>query len=487
MLILSSNSDSVLAALAEDALQHVKKRLYGCGNMDHANLIELVRVPVDAVVGLTVHEAAVTLGCETRAKLAQYYAGVPIFVDDALSIQWLLHYGHAGGQLGTNPAWAAGQEIIDACVYRRDTEPYMVRTVGEAILGCLAGLTMRLEPRGAGQGAFVDGRPVGHHPLTRFAARYALPINEPCEMPEAQVNKVRAAAVDLIRRLEGAAGVQSVDERIDKALGVTCKMPARPGVRRLKLGEVFDPSTHYTAEYYDGRGIEYCRPDGTWEMYHGTALYWEGFGFVASRVDKLLGRTWDTRQGKPSMLDVGSAAGAFVSEMLARKWDAYGVDLSREAHSRAKHPERLIVGDITHKGVREQLRNRVDGNYDLITAWDLLEHIYQEDVDLLLRAVRKLLTRGGIFWSTICTRGEGEQDFIADRSTVVTKHNSWALVAGHVNIRTWQYWAQRMDLHGFVLRYDLMHEFQVARSSNPVFRQTASWAPRNTLIVEKAR
>jgi SAM-dependent methyltransferase len=476
-MLIPAGNDPVMQALAEDALRGVDKRLYGCGPMDHANLIDLMRMPVDAIVGLCVTEEAVNASPDIRAQLAKFYRGVPIYVDDPLSIEWMLHYQRDDGRLGTNPAWAASQQAIDHLwKLRRDTSEF-VTTVGEAILAALQGEEMILHPQGSGQTAFVDGVPFGHHPLVRFAARYDLPVGEPCKMPQETVVKARKEASELIQCLaHGQTASVTVDERVDKALGLRHTAPKKPGVRRLELGSVFDPATHYTAEYYNGQGIEYMRHDGQWTMYHGTALHWEGFKWVAKTLSDLL----TPAPQRERLLDVGCSAGAFVDAMLDKGWDAYGIDLSDEARRYATQTAqpRLLVGDVCDP---QSFKDR----FDMVTSWDLLEHIYVGDVEALLQGIYDVLRPGGRFINTICTRGDGEHDFVARPGTVVTRENSWALVSGHVNIRYWDWWAQLLLSHGFELDYDLMYKFQVARSSDPVFCQTASWSPRNTLFARK--
>ena len=476
MLILSSNLDYAMEVLARDALQSVSKRVYGCGNMDHHNLIELVK-RVDAVVGLTVTEEAVNASIDLRQRLLPFYRGMPLFVDDPLSIEWMRHYDVHDAKLGHNPAWAAGQDAIDKLPYYEGNRT--ATSVGEAILFALKDKEMTLEPHGSGQTAFVDGQPFGHHPLVRWAARYGVEVGVPCCVDRNVVVKARKEASAMIRGLFQEREL-TVDERIDKALGVTTKSSPRPGVRRLELGQVFDPSIHYTSEYYDHCGIEYMRPDGTWAMYHGTALKWGGFEFVAKVVDELAG---GAGKGNRTLLDIGCSAGAFVGSMRGLNWWAYGVDLSSEAHGYADAATRphLLVGNVC----KPSGKLAEHAPYNVITSWDLLEHIYTDDVDELLHSVFALLAPGGLFFNVICTRGKGEQDFVSKPGDVVTRETGWALVAGHVNIRKHAWWERAMDHHGFKIRRDLSNRFQVMRAEDPIFRQTASWSARNMLIVQR--
>lgn len=91
-------------------------------------------------------------------------------------------------------------------------------------------------------------------------------------------------------------------------------------------------------------------------------------------------------------------------------------------------------------------------------------------------------------FSIICTRGQSETDFIHPKKGLVTTQNSWALVSGHVNIRTWQYWVELFARVGFQLRGDLGHTLLAALAGNPKMGTalSASWSPKNLLIVSRS-
>ena len=273
---------------------------------------------------------------------------------------------------------------------------------------------------------------------------------------------------------------------------------APPALRvgpRLELGSVFDPATHYCDDYYGGgAGIEYCLPDGRWVPYHGTAHDWEGFTHVARWLRTLM--PLDNRR----LLDLGCGAGGFVKRARQCGFDAYGVDISARAIARADEAVRKYVDvyDINnyqhHAATEEQ--------YDLITALDVWEHVFEPDIDTLMESTRFLLRLGGIGFFVICTRGGSEPDYTVRRgidpvqgdcpthrvwNCVVTKENSWLLVSGHVTIRRWAWWARKFVEHGFQLRFDLCQAFQVLRSEDPAMVRVDSWRPRYTLFVERIR
>jgi len=91
------------------------------------------------------------------------------------------------------------------------------------------------------------------------------------------------------------------------------------------------------------------------------------------------------------VLDVGCAAGFFLSVMQESGWDVTGLEPSDAIRP---HAQRLIGED----NVRAGLLGEVDlepGSFDLVTMWDVIEHI--PDPVAAVKEVGKLLAPGGKF------------------------------------------------------------------------------------------
>ncbi|GDY02831.1 SAM-dependent methyltransferase [Planctomycetota bacterium] len=97
---------------------------------------------------------------------------------------------------------------------------------------------------------------------------------------------------------------------------------------------------------------------------------------------------------KPArVLDVGCAAGFFLRVAQRAGHDVFGVELSAAI---AKDAVEAIGADKIHIGTLEQATVALDlqaGSFDLITLWDVIEHI--PDPQAILRRVRTLLKPGG--------------------------------------------------------------------------------------------
>ena len=104
-----------------------------------------------------------------------------------------------------------------------------------------------------------------------------------------------------------------------------------------------------------------------------------------------LGRLRRLVPGARTLLDVGSGPGFFVKEASESGLQACGLEVSEYAVRYAA--ERLGVS-VFHGALDEEHLNRLGGSFDLITLWDVIEHLARPDESLGLLADR--LTPGGL-------------------------------------------------------------------------------------------
>lgn len=112
-------------------------------------------------------------------------------------------------------------------------------------------------------------------------------------------------------------------------------------------------------------------------------------GFFEEKVARI-----NQYQAGGKILDVGCSTGLFLKEAKAAGWDAYGIDISKEAAQYARQNYGLKV-----------TAGKLDGSefepafFDAVTFWDSLEHVPDPYRDLL--RVREILKPDGfIFIST---------------------------------------------------------------------------------------
>jgi SAM-dependent methyltransferase len=103
-------------------------------------------------------------------------------------------------------------------------------------------------------------------------------------------------------------------------------------------------------------------------------------------------RRWVGRPepGAHRLLDVGCATGIFLQGMAEEGWQVQGVELSPTAADYARRRFGLNV----FTGTLEQARLPT-GSFDVITLWDVLEHVY--DPKATLHEVHRLLKPNGAF------------------------------------------------------------------------------------------
>ena len=117
--------------------------------------------------------------------------------------------------------------------------------------------------------------------------------------------------------------------------------------------------------------------------------------FMADRVD------CENPGTAKAFMDLGCSGGQLVKDFLNLAWASVGLEGSDYSlkHGRANWPElgnkNLFTCDIT-----KPFQVFVDANpgkFDLITAWEVLEHIHANDLDQLFANIRNHLKEGGYF------------------------------------------------------------------------------------------
>ena len=139
-------------------------------------------------------------------------------------------------------------------------------------------------------------------------------------------------------------------------------------------------------------GAEYWRSDtprtkGYANYTEDERLYLKTFRRRMKFVDRFIPE-------RARVLDVGCAAGYFLRVMRDRGHDAYGIEVSEAIASEAV--ERVGEGRIhvgTLGSVPEARQGFAHESFDLVTLWDVLEHI--PDPQSLLRQARSMLKPDG--------------------------------------------------------------------------------------------
>ena len=128
------------------------------------------------------------------------------------------------------------------------------------------------------------------------------------------------------------------------------------------------------------------------EDYH-KLIAWAGEASVHRRWKMQRARIFQFKQGG-AILDIGCSSGGFLSTMNNGAWQLYGVEMepSTAERARALSGAKVWVGDVLEAKFAPD-------SFDVITCFDLLEHIYTPRE--FLAQVGKWLKPGGIFYTVL--------------------------------------------------------------------------------------
>lgn len=231
-----------------------------------------------------------------------------------------------------------------------------------------------------------------------------------------------------------------------------------------------DYKTHYDDAYFQCRK-PYRDANGETKTYTGPSLTWDGFDLVADALAMVL--------PKGTLLDIGCSAGDLAARLRRRGFDPYGVDVSKYAieHTVPDMKGRTKLADISTAPSLEPFPDK----YDVVLATDLLEHLYEED----LADTFKWMSGRSSKWMFFCVATDAN-GFSIGKGEKVPLHLESMAVAGHVNVRPWQYWARFFRAQGLIIRWDLMYIFQLQRELNTPWKNTPGWNMSTTFVLEKA-
>lgn len=121
--------------------------------------------------------------------------------------------------------------------------------------------------------------------------------------------------------------------------------------------------------------------------------------FVA-RVEEL------SNGAKIKFADLGCSGGGLVKDFIDAGHDAIGIEgsdysLRNKRAEWATIPEHLTTADITKPFFI--VTDGITGQCDIITAWDVLEHISEVDLGVLITNIRNNLKTGGLFVASVAT------------------------------------------------------------------------------------
>lgn len=113
--------------------------------------------------------------------------------------------------------------------------------------------------------------------------------------------------------------------------------------------------------------------------------------FVQQRLEEITAEFAPYRRTN-KLLDLGCGAGGLLQAARKHGWQAQGLDVSSHAADHVRELGFEVFEGELHEAAFPE------GQFDVVTAAELLEHIFEPRV--LLQEVARILRPGGLFWTT---------------------------------------------------------------------------------------
>jgi SAM-dependent methyltransferase len=238
------------------------------------------------------------------------------------------------------------------------------------------------------------------------------------------------------------------------------EVPSGLGLERgLKNGEFrvddYDDSYFFGARVYKV-GTEF-------RIYHPSRGDWEGWDVIRRLIISTM---------KPeSLLDIGCARGCFLKRIVDVGIPALGIDMSKAAWDNA------ISGMQKHIKVGSII-DLVKDKYDVVTAFDVMEHIYEDDLSDVISTLKATAKKFIIF--NICAAADNENTFTIKRDKKIPVELEWLAVSGHVTIRHRAWWKEKLEDNNWEVDEELINKWFADDDFD-----FSSWKRHNVLILKR--
>lgn len=203
----------------------------------------------------------------------------------------------------------------------------------------------------------------------------------------------------------------------------------------VSLDRTFGVETSHPIAYESN---DHLNPDSTLEgIYRNTV-------FVKHCID-VLGKDF-------SALDLGTGSGGVVFEFIMNGINSLGIDGSDFCK---KHkigywpltPKNFLTCDLTEPYTIKSLADNAKAEFDLVTMWEVLEHITEDKLDFLLKNITLHLKSNGYFIGSI--------SFVPYEDGNGNPY--------HVTLKPKSWWVEKFGNAGLVWLEIAQHPFDVTR------------------------
>lgn len=266
--------------------------------------------------------------------------------------------------------------------------------------------------------------------------------NETKEKIDSKVWQAEKNILD--HQLENNQGMNRISEELHRHIDVTYRdmMIAMNTIKPFIQNPQYIVHTNYPIAY----------ESNDYKVPHGTVRDNTRYPRFILWCEKVVGK----QQGIKYM-DLGCSGGGLVLDAALRGHIAIGLEGCDESLKQQRAEWRLLRNnlftcDITKKfEVTDEQNNKI--LFDVISAWEVLEHIAVDDLTMLCKNIKSHLIQGGYFVASIANYDD------IDPETGI----NW-----HVNQHNYEWWKEYFEKFGFTVCTELITPFDLARGTiNP--------------------
>lgn len=161
---------------------------------------------------------------------------------------------------------------------------------------------------------------------------------------------------------------------------------------------------------------------------------------------------------KLSFLDLGCSGGGMVFEAMLAGHNAFGLEGSDFSYLNQRAEWRLLKDSLATCDIAKpfeilDIQTEAFANFNIISCWEVLEHIAEESLDCLFENVKKHLSDSGYFIASVA---------LFDDFDPVSGAN-W-----HVTIKPKDWWIEKLNNTGLEVVDNIFTTYDMARGSgNP--------------------
>lgn len=237
--------------------------------------------------------------------------------------------------------------------------------------------------------------------------------------------------------------------------------------------EKFGSAEWYDYKYFaDEEGKEFKMENGSVEHwgYRNPSGLWGG--------SKPITKAWKEMFQPKTMLDVGCGRGQFVLAGRNMGIKAHGFDFSDYAVGKGRvegcKPEWLKLHDATQRWPYE------DNSYDLVTGLDVMEHVYQSDLQFVIDELYRVADKY-VFLQIATVDGIKEEGYILEKGEEIPLDKDARTWAGHVTVQPESFWYDRLEHPDYMPRRDMVQWFY---SLTPE-EVTVNWRKNTVIVLER--